>query len=105
MKRIIAPLAAIVLGLSALVSTPQPAEAGRGGRIGFGIAAGLIGGALLYHHLHRRDRYYYGGYYHRPYYAYHRPYYASWGPYYRPWPRRYYKVRYHYPRRHYWRHW
>jgi hypothetical protein len=49
--------ACLIAGISA--SSIQPAEAGRGGRIAAGVAAGIIGLGLLGAYGHARDRDYY----------------------------------------------
>jgi len=48
---------ALIAGVSA--SSIQPAEAGRGGRVAAGVAAGIIGLGLLGAYGHARDRDYY----------------------------------------------
>jgi hypothetical protein len=53
-------LMALSLVAGIAVSSVQPAEAGRGGRVAAGVAAGIIGLGLLgaYGHARERDYYY-----------------------------------------------
>jgi hypothetical protein len=88
MKKALAVGLAAVMALTTIVSEPREAQA-RGGGVAIGIAAAVIGGALLYSALRHRHRYAY--YPRRHYYA------ASY--YYGP--RVYYAPRRHY----YWRRW
>ena len=59
MKKIMSALMAVMLVAGATVSTIEPAEAGRGGRVAAGVAAGIIGLGLLGAYAHERDRDYY----------------------------------------------
>jgi hypothetical protein len=58
-KKLIHALAALVLVAGVSASSIQPAEAGRGGRVAAGIAAGIIGLGILGAYSHARDRHYY----------------------------------------------
>lgn len=78
MKKMWAVATAAVLATGTIVATAQPAEAQRGGRIAFGIGAGLLGVGLLsnagrwdrgYYGYGYDSRYRYAGYYWRPYYG------------------------------------
>ncbi len=57
-KKITQSLLALTLALGVVVSSMQPAEAGRGGRFAAGVAAGIIGLGLLGAYGHARDRHY-----------------------------------------------
>lgn len=58
-KKFMHALMAVVLVAGFAASTVQPAEAGRGGRVAAGVAAGIIGLGLLGAYSHARDRDYY----------------------------------------------
>ncbi|WP_333792984.1 hypothetical protein [Hyphomicrobium sp.] len=58
-KKFVHGLMALMLVAGAAVSSTQPAEAGRGGRVAAGVAAGIIGLGLLGAYAHSRDRDYY----------------------------------------------
>ncbi len=63
MKKIMYPMMAILLAFGTVAATTaQPAEAGRGGRVAAGIAAGIIGLGVLGAYAHARDRHHYRGY-------------------------------------------
>jgi hypothetical protein len=59
-KKFMHALMAVVLVAGFAASSVQPAEAGRGGRVAAGVAAGIIGLGLLgaYGHARERDYYY-----------------------------------------------
>lgn len=61
LKKIIHSLMAVALMVGVTASTIQPAEAGRGGRVAAGVAAGIIGLGILgaYGHAREHDRDYY----------------------------------------------
>lgn len=59
MKKLMNALMALSLIAGVTASSIQPAEAGRGGRVAAGIAAGIIGLGLLGAYGHARDRDYY----------------------------------------------
>jgi len=56
MKKMMSALMALMLVAGVTVSSIQPAEAGRGGRVAAGVAAGIIGLGLLGAYAHSRDR-------------------------------------------------
>jgi hypothetical protein len=58
LKKIAMPLMAVLLVFGAMMASVQPAEAGRGGRVAAGVAAGIIGLGLLGAYAHARDREY-----------------------------------------------
>jgi hypothetical protein len=58
-RKILHPLMALTLAAGMATATVQQAEAGRGGRVAAGVAAGLIGLGILGAAAARRDRYYY----------------------------------------------
>ncbi len=63
LKKLMASLLAITLAFGAVMTTnTAPAEAGRGGRVAAGIAAGIIGLGVLGAYAHARDRHYDRGY-------------------------------------------
>ena len=128
MRKILTAIAAAAILAAVTVTTPTKVEAGcRGCWIGAGIAAGLIGGAIVANNAYGYGYYggygyaptysgygypapaYYGGYYRPPYYGYGPTYYAPryyaprryvrYAPYYRSYygPRRAY-VRHYYGR-------
>lgn len=51
-------LMAATLALGVVASSVAPAEAGRGGRVAAGVAAGIIGLGILGAYAHSRGRYY-----------------------------------------------
>ncbi|MCC7253039.1 hypothetical protein [Hyphomicrobium sp.] len=57
-KKVMQALMALALVVGVTASSIQPAEAGRGGRVAAGIAAGIIGLGLLGAYAHERDRHY-----------------------------------------------
>jgi hypothetical protein len=57
MKKIMHALMALML-MAGVTASIQPAEAGRGGRVAAGVAAGIIGLGLLGAYAHSRDRHY-----------------------------------------------
>jgi hypothetical protein len=59
LKKIINSLMAVALMVGVTASTIQPAEAGRGGRVAAGVAAGIIGLGILGAYANSRDREYY----------------------------------------------
>ena len=59
LKKIINSLMAVALMVGVTASTIQPAEAGRGGRVAAGVAAGIIGLGILGAYANARDREYY----------------------------------------------
>ncbi len=59
MKKITNALMAACLVAGMTASSIQPAEAGRGGRVAAGVAAGIIGLGLLGAYANARDRDYY----------------------------------------------
>jgi hypothetical protein len=59
LKKILNSLMAIALMVGVTASTIQPAEAGRGGRVAAGVAAGIIGLGILGAFADSRDRGYY----------------------------------------------
>jgi hypothetical protein len=59
LKKFMHALAALTLVTGVMFSAVEPAEAGRGGRVAAGIAAGIIGLGLLGAYGHARDRDYY----------------------------------------------
>jgi hypothetical protein len=59
MKKMMSALMALMLVAGVTASSIQPAEAGRGGRVAAGVAAGIIGLGLLGAYAHERDRDYY----------------------------------------------
>jgi hypothetical protein len=63
-KKFMNALMAVALMVGVTASSIQPAEAGRGGRVAAGVAAGIIGLGLLgaYGHARERD---YDRHYHR----------------------------------------
>lgn len=61
-KKVMQSLMALALVVGVTASSIQPAEAGRGGRVAAGVAAGIIGLGLLGAYAHSRDR---DEYYHR----------------------------------------
>jgi len=63
LKTFMASLLAITLAFGAVMTTnTAPAEAGRGGRVAAGIAAGIIGLGVLGAYAHARDGYHDRGY-------------------------------------------
>jgi hypothetical protein len=59
LKKMMSPLLAVVLAFgTVMAATSAPAEAGRGGRVAAGVAAGIIGLGLLGAYAHARDRHY-----------------------------------------------
>jgi hypothetical protein len=62
-KKIVNALMAVMLMAGVTASSIQPAEAGRGGRVAAGVAAGIIGLGLLGAYSHARDRDYDRHYY------------------------------------------
>ncbi|MDX2306615.1 MAG: hypothetical protein NW216_00070 [Hyphomicrobium sp.] len=56
LKKLMAPLLVLTLAFGAVATSYQPAEAGRGGRIAAGVAAGIIGLGILGAYAHARDR-------------------------------------------------
>ncbi|MEW5962374.1 MAG: hypothetical protein AB1749_02320 [Pseudomonadota bacterium] len=63
LKTIAHALLAAALALGVVTTSTGPAEAGRGGRIAAGVAAGIIGLGILGAYAHSRHRYYDSGYY------------------------------------------
>jgi hypothetical protein len=62
-KKLMVPLMAIMLAFGTVMTTASaPAEAGRGGRVAAGIAAGIIGLGVLGAYAHARDRHRYDDY-------------------------------------------
>jgi hypothetical protein len=61
MKKLLSAVTALTLALGVVASSSEPAEAGRGGRIAAGVAAGVIGLGILGAYAHARDRHYYAG--------------------------------------------
>lgn len=61
LKTISQYLMAATLALGLVASSVAPADAGRGGRIAAGVAAGIIGLGILGAYAHSRDRYRYYG--------------------------------------------
>lgn len=59
MKKMMSALMALMLVAGVTASSIEPAEAGRGGRVAAGVAAGIIGLGLLGAYAHERDRDYY----------------------------------------------
>jgi len=60
LKKFMSPVLALMLAFGAVMSaTTVPAEAGRGGRVAAGVAAGIIGLGVLGAYAHARDRHYY----------------------------------------------
>jgi hypothetical protein len=60
-RKIMYPLMALLLAFGTVTATTtHPAEAGRGGRIAAGVAAGIIGLGILGAYAHARDRHYRG---------------------------------------------
>lgn len=62
LKKLLAPVMAVALAFTAVAATPQPAEAGRAGRVAVGVAAGIIGLGILGAYAHARDRHHYRTY-------------------------------------------
>jgi hypothetical protein len=63
LKKLMASLLAVTLAFGAVMTTnTAPAEAGRGGRVAAGIAAGIIGLGVLGAYANARDRGYDRGY-------------------------------------------
>ncbi len=63
LKKIMSPLLAVVLAFGAVTAaTTQSAEAGRGGRVAAGVAAGIIGLGVLGAYAHARDHRYHSRY-------------------------------------------
>ena len=58
-KKLMHVMLALALVTGAVATSAQPAEAGRGGRVAAGVAAGIIGLGILGAYAHSRDRYYY----------------------------------------------
>lgn len=58
-RKILHPLMALTLAAGLATATVQQAEAGRGGRVAAGVAAGLIGLGILGAAAARHDGYYY----------------------------------------------
>lgn len=59
LKTFMASLLAFTLAFGAVMTTTTtPAEAGRGGRVAAGVAAGIIGLGVLGAYAHARDRHY-----------------------------------------------
>jgi hypothetical protein len=59
LKKLMASVLALTLAFGAVMtSSASPAEAGRGGRVAAGVAAGIIGLGLLGAYAHARDRHY-----------------------------------------------
>lgn len=61
LKTIAHSLVAATLAVGVIASTAAPADAGRGGRIAAGVAAGIIGLGILGAYAHARNRHYYDG--------------------------------------------
>jgi hypothetical protein len=71
LKKITALCFASVLSLTTLAASTKEAEAGRGSRLGFGIAAGILGATALGAFAYGGPRYYGAGAYYGPrYYGY-----------------------------------
>jgi hypothetical protein len=62
LKKLLSSMMVLTLALGVMASTHEPAEAGHRGRIGAGIAAGIIGLGILGAYAHARDGYYYDDY-------------------------------------------
>jgi hypothetical protein len=58
LKKIAAPFLAVLMVFAAMATTSAPAEAGRGGRVAAGVAAGIIGLGILGAYAHSRERSY-----------------------------------------------
>lgn len=92
LRKALAVMLAAVTALTVWTSNPQPAEARNGAGIAIGVAAAVLGAALIYNATRPRYRYAYRPY--RPVYA---GYYYARPRYYAP--RRYVVRRYYGPRR------
>lgn len=69
LKTLLSLTLASAMVFGTMVTTAEQAEAGRGGRVAAGVAAGIIGLGLLGAYAHARDRHYYrshGGCYKGP---------------------------------------
>lgn len=62
-RKITHSLMALTMVVGAGVASVQPAEAGRGGNVAAGVAAGIIGLGILGAYANARDRRYYGNCY------------------------------------------
>lgn len=58
LKKIMGSLMAVMLAFGTVMASTPPAEAGHGGRVAAGIAAGIIGLGVLGAYAHARDRHY-----------------------------------------------
>jgi hypothetical protein len=63
LNKFMASLLAVLLAFgTVMAANTAPAEAGRGGRVAAGVAAGIIGLGVLGAYAHARERHYYSGY-------------------------------------------
>lgn len=62
LRALVHPLMALTMAVGMMTATMQDAEAGRGGRIAAGVAAGIVGLAILGAASRSRGGYYYDDY-------------------------------------------